>query len=331
MSRVNVIAYDFSLVLVCTSLLVLVIFLVIICTRKSAKQNETFQVKLCAEPSLLSDVHEATDGFNHQRIIGKGRLGTVYLAVSNGDAIAVKRINPGYVLSNAGFGFSSIMKTFSLADHPNIVPVIGFSEAPGERLILMEFMSMKSLEFHLQQSSMSASLLDWGRRLSIAAGAARGIEYLHERMAPSVVHGSIKPSNILLDGNFSARICDYGLSFLAPHDRRGLAGYVDKEFWNEKKGVCKESDVYGFGVVLLELLSGRMCEGGLLVDWALPLIRNMSIVEILDPRVAVPFNVEPLVRLAKLSSACVGNSRENRPSIVQVTVILNDLEMQYQL
>ncbi|PIA31246.1 hypothetical protein AQUCO_05100039v1 [Aquilegia coerulea] len=326
------IGYDFSLAILSISVVILIIVLILLCRRKPVEHKEILQVKLSALPCPLVDVHAATDGFNPRRIIGKGRLGTVYIAIEpNGDVVAVKRINSGYVLSNAGFGFSSIMKSLSLAHHPNIVPIIGFSEAPGERIIMMEFMGMKSLEYYLHQNSIGAGapLLDWGRRLQIAAGAARGIEYLHEKMNPSIIHGCIKPSNILLDVNFCARICDYGLSFLAPQERRGLLGYVDKEYWNEKKGICKASDVYGFGVVLLELLSGRMCQDGLLVEWALPLIRNMRIVDVLDSRLLVPFDLRPLIRLAKVASSCVGNSRQHRPSMVQVTAILNSLEMEF--
>ncbi|KAF5186121.1 Receptor-like kinase lip2 [Thalictrum thalictroides] len=331
------IGYDFSLAILSIFLVILVIVLIILCRRRRRRKavvehREYLQVKLSAIPCPLVDVHATTDGFNPRRIIGKGRLGTVYIAIKpNGDVVAVKRINSGYVLSNAGFGFSSIMKSLSLAHHPNIVPIIGFSEAPGERIIMMEFMGMKSLEFYLHQNSIDCSplLLDWKRRLQIAAGVARGIEYLHERMNPSIIHGCIKPSNILLDVNFCARICDYGLTFLAPQERRGLIGYADKEYWNEKKCICKASDVYGFGVVLLELLSGRMCQDGLLVEWALPLIRNMRIVDVLDSRLLVPFDIKPLIRLAKVASACVSNSRQHRPSIVQVTAILNSLEMEF--
>ncbi|MCE0481937.1 hypothetical protein HAX54_040150 [Datura stramonium] len=246
------------------------------------------------------DIHAATDGFNCRRIMGQGRIGSVYLGIMpNGDEqVAIKRIHPRLVLSNAGFGFSSMMKWLSLADHPNVVPILGFSEAPGERIVVTEF-----------------------------GGAARGIEYLHQVMTPHIVHGCIKPSNILIDVKLCARVCDYGLYFfLGNYDKRelGLIGYVD----DEKRGCCKESDVYGLGVVLLELLSGRKSDQqGLLVKWALPLIKQMKFGEFLDNRLLLPTDIRPLVRLAKVALACVGNSRKNRPSIVQVVAILNNLEV----
>ncbi|XVE51397.1 hypothetical protein DITRI_Ditri02bG0036900 [Diplodiscus trichospermus] len=335
MSQGDDIAFDLVLVLLSISLFVLGIVLFIICRRKPAvksDQKQELPVKVCASVYQLTDIDAATDGFNHRRIIGKGRLGTVYAAISpRGELVAVKRIHPRLVLSNAGFGFASIIKTLSLAQHPHIVPIIGFSQAPGERIIVMEFVGVVNLDFYLHENSDGASLLDWNRRLRVAAGVARGIEYFHEGMAPNIVHGCIKSSNILLDVKFVAKLCDYGLSFLAPKEKRGLVGYVDDEYWVEKGGgggACKESDVYGFGVVLLELLTGRRSEEGLLVRWALPLIKERNFSELLDPRLVIPSDIKPIVRLAKVASACVGNYRKDRPSISQVATILNNLEIE---
>ncbi|KAH7568866.1 hypothetical protein ACOSP7_011943 [Xanthoceras sorbifolium] len=335
MNQIERITYDFFLGLLSISLVVLGVVLFIFCRKKPVESEETLPpVKLCASAYTLTDIDTATDGFNNRRIIGQGRLGTVYAAVlSRGELVAVKRIHPGLVLSNAGFGFSSVIKTLSLAHHPNIVPILGFSQAPGERIIVSEFVGMMSLDFCLHQNNDGAYLLDWSRRLKIAAGAARGLEYLHEGMAPNIVHGCVKASNVLIDDKFCARVCDYGLSFLAPpQEKRRVVGYVDEEYWASSGGggggACKGSDVYGFGVVLLELLSGRKSEeGGLLVKWSLPLIKEMRLREILDARLAIPSDVKPLVRLAKVALACVANSRKNRPSIVQVATILNNLEI----
>ncbi|KAL2321121.1 hypothetical protein Fmac_030090 [Flemingia macrophylla] len=325
------IAYDIVMVTLSLSLFVLGVILFLVCKKKAVVSEEKLIVKHCACVYSLMDIDAATDGFNHGRIVGKGRLGTVYAGVldNSGELVAVKRIHPVLVLSNAGLGFSSVLKWLSSAQHPNVVPIIGFSEAPGERIIVMEFGRMASLEFYLHQNVNGASLLDWNKRIRIAAGAARGLEYLHEVATPNIVHGCVKSSNILIDVNFCPRICDYGLNFLAPWEKRGLVGYVDDDYWNESGGgASKESDVYGLGVVMLELLSGRGCEEGLVAKWALPLIKEMSFSELLDPRLVIPSDMKQLVRLAKVASACVGNSRKYRPSIGQVTTILNNLEME---
>ena len=342
----SVIAYHLLMALLSTSIVALGVVLIIlfICKRKQiinpsqaqqpapATSTASATAKASATSFSLTNIDAATDGFNRRRVIGEGRLGTLYAAVSEkGELIAVKRIHPRLVLSNAGFGFSTILKSLSLAQHPNVVPIVGFSEAPGERIVVMEFVGTISLDFLLHQNPDGVSattLLDWGQRVRIAAGAARGLEYLHEGMAPNVVHGCVKPSNILIDVNFVARVCDYGLTFLAPRERRGLLGYVDDEYWGGGGGACKESDVYGFGVVLLEILSGRQCEEGLIVKWALPLIREMRFSEFFDPRLVAPSDLRPLVRMAKVASACVGNARKSRPSVGQVAAILNSLEIE---
>ncbi|KAF5729117.1 hypothetical protein HS088_TW21G01275 [Tripterygium wilfordii] len=335
MTRSGQIGYDFVMVLLPVSLIIMGIVLYILCRRKIPAQKESEETlsvpvksSACAFP--LTDIDAATDGFKQNRIVGQGRLGTVYAGIfAKGELLAVKRIHSRFVLSNAGFGFSSVIKTLSLAQHPNIVPILAFSQAPGERIMVTEFVGIGSLEFYLHQNPDGASLLDWSRRSRLAAGAARGLEYLHEGMTPNIIHGCVKSSNILLDVKFRARVCDYGLSFLAPKEKRGLVGHVDDEYWinNSSGGACKESDVYGFGVVLLELLCGRRSEEGLLVKWALPLIKEMRFSEALDPRIAMPSDMKPIIRLAKVASACVSNNRKSRPSIVQIAAILNSVEI----
>lgn len=186
---------------------------------------------------------------------------------------------------------------------------------------------MLSLDFYLHQNPDGAALLDWGRRVRIAAGVARGLEYLHEVVAPSIIHGCVKPSNILVDVKLCARLCDYGLHFLGGDEKEGLIGYVDEEYWVQKKRVSKECDVFGFGVVMMELLSGRRSEGGRIVEWGLPLIKGKRMSEFLDPRLPIPSDLQPLLRFSNLALACVGNSRRNRPSIPHVATILNSIEM----
>ncbi|KAH6829113.1 Protein kinase superfamily protein [Perilla frutescens var. hirtella] len=323
------------------SIIIFAVVLFFLCRFKPGKEDDGDDIestpppppKLSASSYSLMEIDTATDGFNHRRIIGKGRLGTVYAAVTpKGEVVAVKRIHPRLVLNNAGFGFSSILKWLSLADHPHVLPITGFSEAPGERIIVMEFGGMLSLDFYLHQNRDGAALLDWRRRLRIAAGAARGLEYLHEVVVPPIIHGCVKPSNILVDVKFCARVCDYGLHFLARHEKEGGGvvdvGYVDEEYWIEKKGASKECDVFGLGVVLLELLSGRRSDqhSNIIVEWGLPLIKEMRWSELLDPRLPIPCHVEPLVRLSKLALACLGNSRTNRPSIPHLAAILTDIE-----
>ncbi|KAL9234033.1 hypothetical protein vseg_008954 [Gypsophila vaccaria] len=317
------------------SLLVLIIALVFLCRGKQPIEDNEDHPRSCNKVSAInvsfSDIDVATDGFNPRRVIGKGRIGTTYVGVlAMGELVAVKRVHPWLVLSKAGLGFQSTIKSLSLAQHGNIVSIMGYSEAPCERIILMEFVGTMSLEFYLHQNVDGVSLLDWTKRVRVAVGVARGLEYLHEKMAPQVVHGCIKPCNILVDVKFCAKLCDYGLSFLGlKQEKMGVLGYVDEEYWEvgeHKGGACKESDVYGFGVVLLELLSGRTNKGGLLVGWVLPLIKDMKFNEFLDQRIQTPSNMKALVKLAKVASTCVANSRKTRPTISQIVCILDSLD-----
>ncbi|KAJ6999261.1 serine/threonine-protein kinase-like protein ACR4 [Populus alba x Populus x berolinensis] len=191
------IAYYFILSLLAAFVVILCLVLILFCRKKPVESEESLPAaRISAQGYPSTDIDAATDGFNHRRIIGTGRLGTVYAAVLPSDQkpVAVKRTHPSLVLSNACLGLiSSMLKTLSLAQHPNVVPILGFSQAPGERIIVMGFVSAVSLDYYLPENSDGASsVLDWSRRLRIAAGAARGLEYLHGGMAPSIVHGCFR-------------------------------------------------------------------------------------------------------------------------------------------
>lgn len=326
MDKSEKIAYASVLSLLSLSLLLLIIFLFLLCRKKpNRSDNESLlpETKPAGQSYPLTELDSATDGFNQRRIIGSGRLGTVYAAIlpDHKNLVAVKRIHPGLVLSKPGFGFSTVLKTLSSSHHPNVVSILGFSEAPGERIVVTEFVGeAKSLSDHLHDESAVAVEFGWKKRFKIAAEAARGLEYLHEIANPRIVHGRFTSSNILIDEKLTAKICDYGFGFLIPIEKSGIFGYIEE-------GYCKESDVYGYGVVLMEILSGRRSENGLLVKWATPLIKEQRFGELLDPRIVVQSEIKGLViRLAKVALACVGNSRMSRPSISEVAAILNSLE-----
>ena len=208
------IAYYFILSLLAAFVVILCLVLIHFCRKKPVESEESLPAsRISAQGYPSTDIDAATDGFNHRRIIGTGRLGTVYAAVLPSDQkpVAVKRTHPSLVLSNASLGLiSSMLKTLSLAHHPNVVPILGFSQAPGERIIVMEFVSAVSLDYYLHGNSDGASsVLDRSRRLRIAAGAARGHQVLFMDA---------------LDDKLGARVIDYGLSSLVANEKRGLWG-----------------------------------------------------------------------------------------------------------
>ncbi|KAJ3683406.1 hypothetical protein LUZ60_013633 [Juncus effusus] len=299
----------------------------------STTDDTSVTALLRARPVPMSELETATNGFHHAYLIGKGRIGTVYKATTSpGQAVAIKRLHPRLVLNHPGPTFSFIIKSVSFAaGHPNIVPVLGYAEAPGERIVIYEYVPMKTLEtFLFGMSSDGWQLtrqLSWYMRVKIITGIARGLEHLHACTALGLLHGCLKPCNVFIDIDYCARISDYGLGFLfqGQEEKKGMVGYVDKE----GSEVCKENDVYAFGVILLEMLSGRKSEGGKLVEWAIPLIRVSRVEELLDKRLGFPFmEIRVLERIAKVASDCVGNSRAYRLTMTEVVAVLNKLEME---
>jgi serine/threonine protein kinase len=154
--------------------------------------------------------------------------------------------------------------TLSLADHPNLVKLIGFCAEGDQRLLVYEYMPQGSLEDHLHVLPSGKKPLDWNTRMKIAAGAARGLEYLHDRMTPPVIYRDLKCSNILLGEDYQPKLSDFGLAKVGPSGDKthvstrvmGTYGYCAPDYAMTGQLTFK-SDIYSFGVVLLELITGR--------------------------------------------------------------------------
>lgn len=341
---ISLLAFDIIVASLCIVLAGFILCVFCMCRKLRAAPSRLNSVEensfhKCATAWTLSEVESATDGFSNRRLLGKGRYGSVYKAIfADGQVMAVKRIEPSIVLRKAGsnyaFNFSAEIRALSRARHPNIVPILGYCEAPTERMVITDFMPRRTLQYHLHEGGI---VFDWSRRMQIALDSAQGIEYLHEGTAPHIIHGDIKPSNILLDFTWSARVSDFGLSFLAPpNETFGSVGYLDPEYYT-KLNLTRASDIYSFGVVLLEILSGRPCFGRdfieprSIIEWAVPLITNSRAREIFDPKLQLPVNPDPLIRAAKLAGQCVNDARKNRPTITQVVSILNEIEREINM
>jgi hypothetical protein len=281
----------------------------------------------------LADVERATDGFHSSRVIGQGRHFTVYAATPG---LAAKRMRPHLILGDpGGRRFPPALRSLTVPPHPNLTALVGLSEGPGERVLLVERASAGSVSLEALLHGASAActqkqlpVLTWPLRAAVAAGAARGLAHLHEH---GIAHGRVRPCNVLVDAaaatsrrrpRQAARVSDYGLSsFLDHEDDPGLLD------------VRAESDVYMFGALLLEMMTGRRWDSGRLAGWALPLIRGGTIEEVLDSRAGAPADkVESrlLARTARVALACVGNDGRSRPGMPEVSAILNDVEAAYQ-
>ncbi|PWA46919.1 Protein kinase, ATP binding site-containing protein [Artemisia annua] len=213
----------------------------------------------------LEAIKTATDNFSNEKCIGRGGFGEVYkgeIVHSMGKSVvALKRLIRTYGQGDPEFWKEIMM--LSSHKHENIISLLGYCDEGGEKILVYEYATKKSLDLYLCSSE-----LTWVRRLNICIGAARGLMSLHNEIGAQqrVLHRDIKSSNILLDENWNAKISDFGLSKLGPANQQitflvsntvGTWGYCDPEYV-ETGVLTKESDVYSFGVVLFEVLSGRL-------------------------------------------------------------------------
>lgn len=282
----------------------------------------------------LRELRSATNSFNYDNKIGEGPLGSVYWGqVWDGSQIAVKR------LKNAKNGteaeFSSEIEILGRIRHKNLLSFRGYCADGPERILVYDYMANSSLYAHLHGQHSSECLLDWRRRVSIAIGAARAILYLHHHATPKIIHGSIKATNVLLDSDFQAHVGDFGLIKLIPdgmdHEKitsENQRGYLAPEYimFGKPTAGC---DVYSFGIILLELASGKRpieksgptktCG---IRNWVLPLAKEGRYDEIADSKLSDKFSDTELKRMVLVGLACTHSEPEKRPTMPEVVPLL---------
>ncbi|KAF6988632.1 hypothetical protein CFC21_006127 [Triticum aestivum] len=280
-------------------------------------------------------LHAATGGFGRAHMVGQGSFGAVYCGLlPDGRKVAVKLMDrPG---KQGEEEFEMEVELLSRLRSSYLLGLIGHCSEGGHRLLVYEFMANGCLQEHLYPNGGSCggiSKLDWPTRMRIALEAAKGLEYLHERVTPPVIHRDFKSSNILLDKDFHARVSDFGLAKLGS-DRAGghvstrvlgTQGYVAPEYALTGHLTTK-SDVYSYGVVLLELLTGRVPVDmkrppgeGALVNWALPLLTDREkVVQILDPSLEGQYSLKDAVQVAAIAAMCVQPEADYRPLMADV-------------
>ncbi|KAF8772260.1 hypothetical protein HU200_005975 [Digitaria exilis] len=295
-----------------------------------------------------SELEEATGKFSDEQLIGVGGSSKVYRGQLSDDRIvAVKRLRP---LGGADedFEFLSEIELLSRLNHCHVVPLLGYcSEIQGrqlERLLVFECMSNGNLRDCLDLKQ-GRKPMDWQTRVSIALGAARGLEYLHEAAAPRILHRDIKSTNILLDDKFRAKITDLGMAKCLMNDgvtscsssparMLGTFGYFAPEYAIVGKASLK-SDVFSFGVVILELMTGRppihksstTRADESLVIWATSRLRDSRLVvtELPDPTLQGKFPAEEMQIMAHLARECLQWDPDARPTMTEVVQILSTI------
>ncbi|KAL0390212.1 UNVERIFIED_CONTAM: Serine/threonine-protein kinase PCRK1 [Sesamum calycinum] len=308
----------------------------------------------------FSQLKSATRGFSRSLVIGEGGFGCVYRGrvkvVDSGSGlesdvdVAIKQLNRNgcqacpltFFVCSGHKEWINEVNFLGVVKHPNLVKLVGYcaddDERGIQRLLVYELMSNKSLEDHLL--SRSASPLPWIVRLKIAQDAARGLAYLHEEMEFQLIFRDFKTSNILLDEGFNAKLSDFGLARQGPSAGLshvstsvvGTVGYAAPEYVHNGRLTAK-SDVWSFGVVLYELITGRrVLERNLprgeqkLLDWVRPYVSDPKKFHlILDPRLDGLNCMKSARRLASLANKCLMKQPRSRPKMSEVTEMLGSI------
>ncbi|KAE9584549.1 hypothetical protein Lal_00021690 [Lupinus albus] len=282
----------------------------------------------------LKELHSATNKFNYDNKLGEGGFGSVYWGqLWDGSQIAVKRLK---VWSNiADTEFAVEVEILARVQHKNLLSLRGYCAEGQERLIVYDYMPNLSLQSHLHGQHSAECLLGWNRRMKIAIGSAEGILYLHHQATLHIIHRDIKGSNVLLDSDFKARVADFGFAKLVPDDATNVTtkvksthGYLVPEY--ALLGKANTScDVFDFGILLLELVSGRKPIEKVsstvkrsIFDWALLLVCEKKYSEVVDPRLNGEYVEEEVKRVVLVAMICAQSQPEKRPTMLDVVELL---------
>ncbi|KAF6164605.1 hypothetical protein GIB67_032833 [Kingdonia uniflora] len=316
---------------------------------KSIKGTKGIKVSVLEKsiPKLrLSDLMKATNNFSKDNIIGLGRTGTTYQAMlREGSFVMVKRLQDSQHSENQ---FISEMSTLGGVKHRNLVPLLGFCIAKKERLLIYKHMLNGNLydRVHLAESEAKGKM-DWPTRLKIAIGASRGLAWLHHNCNPRILHRNISSKCILLDKDFEPKISDFGLARLMnPVDTHlstfvngefGDIGYVAPEYARTLVATTK-GDVYSFGVILLELVTGEEPTQvanapenfkGSLVEWVTHLSSSSHLQNAIDKSLTGKGYDGELFQFLRVASKCVLPTPKERPSMFEVFQLLRAIGEKY--
>jgi hypothetical protein len=297
--------------------LILLVFLLMIWTNNRGRSGSKLK-NLQDGGGIIAfryiDLQRATKNFSEK--LGAGGFGSVFKGYLTDTAtIAVKRLDGA---CQGEKQFRAEVASIGVIQHINLVRLIGFCCEGERRLLAYEHMPNRSLDIHLFQNN--NTVLDWSTRYKIALGVARGLAYLHERCQDLIIHCDIKPQNILLDTSFVAKIADFGMAKLMERDfsrvlttARGTAGYLAPE-WISGVAITAKVDVYSYGMVLMEIISGRQnsleqyTAGGdptvFFPVRAAHMLLEGDVASLVDEKLSSDVNLEEAKRLCKVACWC---------------------------
>lgn len=302
----------------------------------SSRRNiRSSSMDLCRQFSI-EEIRESTNSFHPQLIIGSGGYGRVYKGtIDSGDTVvAIKRQKTE---SRQGEKeFQTEIKMLSKVRHQHLVSLVGYCNDGEERILVYQYMTKGTLGDHLYKANrhgMGNPHLPWELRLKVSIGAAHGLYYLHSKHR--IIHRDVKSSNILLDENWVAKISDFGLSKMGPANEsfthistnvKGTFGYLDPEYFLTRK-LTRKSDVYAFGVVLFEILSGRPAvdirldeEQHSLAGWARYCIREGKVDKLIDRNLMEQISPACLKVFVGIAGRCLHTQPQGRPAMADVVL-----------
>ncbi|CAA7020884.1 unnamed protein product [Microthlaspi erraticum] len=265
---------------------------------------------------------------NFERTLGEGGFGVVYHGnLNSNEQVAVKVLSQS---SAQGYKqFKAEIDLLLRVHHINLVSLVGYCEEGQHLVLIYEYMSSGNLKQHIS-GEFSSSPLSWENRVRIAAETAQGLEYLHIGCKPPMIHRDIKSTNILLDNNYQAKLGDFGLSRSFPVGSEthvttnvaGSPGYLDPEY-NRTNWLTEKSDVFSFGVVLLEIITSQPVidqtrEKSHIGEWVGFRLTNGHIKNIMDPSLVDDYDSSSMWKVLELAMSCISPTSSGRPNMSQV-------------
>ncbi|XP_058209730.1 probable leucine-rich repeat receptor-like serine/threonine-protein kinase At3g14840 isoform X11 [Rhododendron vialii] len=302
--------------------------------RKDTMDQDLKGLDLQTGSFTLRQIKAATDNFDEANKIGEGGFGSVYKGLLlDGTVIAVKQLSSKSKQGNREF--VNEIGMISALQHPHLVKLYGCCIEGNQLLLVYEYMENNSLARALFGPEECQLQLDWPTRYKICIGIARGLAYLHEESRLKIVHRDIKATNVLLDKNLNPKISDFGLAKLDEEDDThistriaGTYGYMAPEY--AMRGyLTDKADVYSFGIVALEIVSGRSNTSYrtkeyclYLLDWALLLKQKGDLMELVDPKLGSDFNKIEVTVMINVALLCANVSPAVRPAMSSVVSML---------
>ncbi|XP_002445573.1 probable LRR receptor-like serine/threonine-protein kinase At2g23950 [Sorghum bicolor] len=284
----------------------------------------------------LRELQAATDGFSAKNILGKGGFGNVYRGrLPDGTTVAVKRLKDPSASGEAQF--RTEVEMISLAVHRHLLRLVGFCAASGERLLVYPYMPNGSVASRLR----GKPALDWATRKRIAVGAARGLLYLHEQCDPKIIHRDVKAANVLLDEHHEAVVGDFGLAKLLDHGDshvttavRGTVGHIAPEYLSTGQS-SEKTDVFGFGILLLELVTGQRAlelgkasgalhsqKGVVMLDWVRKVHQEKMLDLLVDHDLGPHYDRIEVAEVVQVALLCTQFQPSHRPKMSEVVRML---------